>query len=294
MRFEGVFVATVTPFDLSGHVDFSALSKHLDWLSGFPIAGFVPCGTTGEASTLTETERDRILAITITVAQARKLKVIAGCGSNSTRVAEELIVKAKEAGCDAALVVAPYYNRPSSSGIEAHYSALADANQFPLILYNVPARTGVNLTSNMVSRLLRHSNIIGIKEASGNHTQWLDLSTAIDWREKSLLSGDDDAFATLMGLGACGIISATANVIPEEFVNLYHAGNSGDFRQAFRIQKEIAPLIRAAFIESNPGPIKLMLNRMGRMSEKLRLPLVSPTDISVQAIEKVLRDSKIL
>ncbi|MBI1859807.1 MAG: 4-hydroxy-tetrahydrodipicolinate synthase [Deltaproteobacteria bacterium] len=288
MRFEGVYVALVTPFDGSGCFDSSALSRHLSWLAGAGVAGFVPCGTTGEAPTLTEGERDEIILLSLGVARDRGLKVIAGCGSNSTEAARRQVLRARELGCDAALVVTPYYNKPTQPGLDAHYRCLADASDLPIVLYNVPSRTGVNLLPDTTRNLLLHPNIVGLKEASGIYGQWLELSNSVDWRERSWLAGDDDAFAVTMSLGGAGTISATANVIPRSFVELFSAAKAGNLADAFRIQRAIQGVVKAAFVESNPGPIKAALKMMARMEDGLRLPLVRPTAQSCEVMRKAL------
>lgn len=280
MQFEGVYVALVSPFHQDGSLDILSFESHLNHLATTGIAGFVPCGTTGEASTLSNQERDALIEATVKTARKKGLRVIAGCASNSTQLALALAARAQELGCDAALVVTPYYNRPTQTGLEQHYTTIAKNSKIPVLLYNVPSRTGVTLSINTVQSLLANPNILGLKEASGNHGYWMDLSQALDWRERSWLAGDDDAFATTMALGGCGIISATANIVPEMFVGIHKACITGDFPAAFAMQRKLLPLVRAAFVETSPSPIKTMLAIQGKTTATLRLPLVPPSEQS--------------
>ena len=288
MKFEGVYVATVTPFTSADEVCLTTLEHHLRWLASKGVQGFVPLGTTGEASVLDWGERTEILKLTEFVGRSLGLQLIAGCGSNNTQVALQYIQEAETLGYDACLVVTPYYNKPTAAGLIAHYRFLADNSSLPIILYNVPGRTAVNMTPETVATLLEHPRIIGIKEASGNHAQWQALSASIDWSNRSFLSGDDDAFATMLAMGATGMISASANLYPEGFVAIHEMAKKNDFVGAFQLQKKLMPLINAMFLETSPAPVKYALHALGLGTPGLRLPLVPVGATTEVEIRKVL------
>ncbi|NBT58442.1 4-hydroxy-tetrahydrodipicolinate synthase [bacterium] len=275
MILSGVWVATATFFDQQGDLDLEAFEKHCSWLFENGVTGLVPCGTTGEGSTLSAKERNLLLDSAVKLGTKNKKGVIAGCGGNNTQTVLNLILEAKDSGAQAALVVTPYYNRPTQEGLIAHYRFLADYSPLPIVLYNVPSRTGVNLLPETVNTLCEHPNIIGLKEATGMHGQWLSLMCSPHSEGKSVLAGDDDAFATLFSLGAKGIISASANVAPAHFVRLDQLLQTKKFEEAFLLQKKLFPLIRTLFLETNPAPIKYALAQMGRGKNRLRLPLVA-------------------
>jgi 4-hydroxy-tetrahydrodipicolinate synthase len=285
MRIEGVFVAVTSPFDSEGKFSAAVFESHLEWLAESGVNGFVPCGTTGESPVLTRNERALMISASCRIASKKSLRVIAGCGSNSTAAALEMLQEAKGLGCHAGLVVTPYYNRPTQRGLIAHYETLADRSELPLVLYNVPGRTNVNITPETAGRLLRHPQIIGIKEASGQWSQWLELSHATDLNSRSFLAGDDNAFAAILALGGTGIISACANVSPHSFVALYRAAKAGNWSEAFYIQKKINPLVQSLFLETSPAPIKFALkylNKIPGFESHLRLPLV-PVETKTEA-----------
>jgi len=220
--------------------------------------------------------------------------VVAGCGGNDTSKVLELVHEAKELGSDAALVVTPYYNKPTQAGLLAHYRFLADRGGLPIVLYNVPGRTGVNLAVETAAQLLEHENIIGIKEASGQWGQWLGLSSAVNVAVKSLLAGDDDALAPIQSLGGAGIISASANAVPELFVAAYEAGRQGKWDEAFRLQKRLCPFVRALFLETNPAPLKYALEVLGHGEGHLRLPLVPVQPATETAVRAALNGLELL
>lgn len=294
MRVEGVYVATLTPFSSTGEVDWEKYRELLEWQVACGVQGFVPCGTTGENPTVTPMEWRQLVSVTIEVARAAKLKVIAGCGSNSTQSSLEMVLEAQKLGADAALVVTPYYNKPTQRGLIAHYEFLAKNSRLPLILYNVPGRTNVNLTAETVTALFRHPQIIGIKEASGHHAQWMQIARNVDLREKFLLAGDDDAFATILSLGGSGIISASANAAPEQFVKIYELFKQGEWEAALREQKRVLPLVSSLFLETSPAPLKHALHVMKKFPPHLRLPLVPVTEETALRIETALKDLELL
>ena len=291
MRIEGVFVASITPFKSGGDVDYEELSRHLEFLASQGVHGFVPCGTTGEGCSLNEEEWREIVRLTQAVAKRHGLSVIAGCGGNSPEKVLGLLRVARETGCDAGLVVTPYYNKPTQEGLKAYYQTLVAEIDFPIVLYNVPSRTGVNLLPETAAQLFRSSSrMIGIKEASGQYAQWMSIASKVDLSSCSLLAGDDDAFAIVLGLGGSGIISAAANVIPKHFVTLFDFAVKGKWKEAFELQLKIYPLIRTLFLETNPSPLKFALQITRQSEGRLRLPLV-PVTIETEAAIRLALES---
>lgn len=286
--FKGVYTALVSPFTQDGKLDTAAFSKLLDRQANAGVAGFVPCGTTGENPTLTNSEWRKLIQLSVETAKKRKLQVIAGCGSNNTAEAIKLISEAFELGSDAALVVTPYYNKPTQSGLIAHYEAIAAKSPLPIFLYNVPGRTNVHLSFETVAHLFKNEKIIGIKEASGNHSHWIRLASELDIKNKALFAGDDDAFATLLALGGSGIISASANVAPERFVKIFNAALANDWVSAFATQKQLVPLIQSLFMETSPAPTKFALSALGQIENTLRLPLVKGSPTCEQTVRECL------
>lgn len=273
--FTGSYVAIVTPFK-NGKVDERALGDLIEWQIERGTNGIVPCGSTGESATLTHEEHDRVIALTVEVAR-RRVPVIAGTGSNATHEAIRLTKHAKSAGADAALLVTPYYNKPTQDGLFQHYEAIARAVDLPLILYNIPGRSVVNMTPQTVARLAKVTNIVGIKEASGNLSQMSDIIAACGERF-TVLSGDDALTLPLLAVGGKGVISVTANVAPAETVELVGAALKGDWDRARRMHYRLLPLSNAMFLETNPIPVKAALAMMGRCADELRLPLTPMSD----------------
>lgn len=282
MRFEGVFPAHVTPF-AGGEVDFPSLEKILDRLIDAGVHGLVPCGTTGETPTLSPEEWRRVVAVAVAKAKPKSLPVIAGCGGNNTRATVQRCLEAKELGCQGALISTPYYNKSTPAGLRAHFHTIAEEGGLPVVVYNVPGRTAVNLSATQIAELLEHPNIVAVKEASGDHSQWIDIMALVDINNKSVMAGDDDCMATLMAMGGTGIISASANVAPKAFVAIYDAARAGDWEKAFHIQKELLPVIRVLFRETNPAPAKAALAQLGLCRNELRLPLV-PVEKDTEAL----------
>ena len=268
--FTGSYVAIVTPFR-NGRVDERALGDLIEWQIEQGTNGIVPCGSTGESATLTHEEHDRVIAFTVEAVR-RRVPVIAGTGSNATHEAIRLTQHAKAVGADAALLVAPYYNKPTQDGLVQHFEAIARAVDLPLILYNIPGRSVVNMTPQTVARLSAVSNIVGIKEASGNLAQMSDVIAACGERFV-VLSGDDALTLPLMAIGGRGVISVTANVAPAETAELVSAALKGDWDRARRVHYRLLPLSNAMFLETNPIPVKTALGLVGRCSDELRLPL---------------------
>lgn len=289
MKFSGVLVATITPFDREGSLSLQTLRAHLDFLLDAGVHGFVPCGTTGEGPVLSRAERHAVIQLTKEVAERKKLPVIAGCGGNDTNHVLELLKEAEEMKCDAALVVTPYYNKPTQAGLLAHYTKLADRSRIPLVLYDVPGRTGVALAPETSAKLLEHRNIVGIKDASGSHANWLALANRMDLDKKALLAGDDDALAFVQALGGSGTISASANLVPGLFVQMYEHGRKGEWEAAFGLQRKVFPLVKALFAESNPAPLKYALHRARNVENILRLPLVPVTAATETLLQNAMK-----
>lgn len=272
MQFVGAFTALVTPFR-NGKVDEERYREFIEWQIAQGINGLVPCGTTGESATLTHEEHENVIRICIDQAKKR-VPVIAGAGSNNTAEAVRLTRFAKEAGADAALHITPYYNKPTQSGLFAHFKAIADAVDLPLIVYNVPGRTGVKVAPATMARMYKEiPSVIGEKEATG------DLCYVSDTLEYcgpgfTLLSGDDFTVLPALSLGAVGVISVTSNLMPAKMATMCSAFAKGDLALAKQIHYEMGPLTRACFVETNPIPVKTALAKMGKMGLEMRLPLV--------------------
>jgi len=290
MQFQGCFVAIVTPFK-EGRVDEEALRKLIQFCLEKGVDGIVPCGTTGESPTLSFAEHKRVIEITIEEAKG-KAPVIAGTGSNNTSEAEELTEYAKEAGADAALVITPYYNKPTPKGMEAHFSKI-EAIGLPIIIYNVPSRTGVSIPPATVAKLSKLKNIVGIKEASGSMDQ---VSSIISLSEPdfSILSGDDSLTLPILSLGGSGVISVVANIIPQEITRMIEAYLKGDIEKARQLHYKTYPLCRAMFIETNPLPVKTALARLGMVKKEWRLPLDGMQKENEERLEKALADYGLL
>lgn len=284
--FRGSAVALVTPFSDTG-VDFDALRRLLDFHLENGTDAIVVCGTTGEASTLTEVEKIQIVSFTSKYIAGR-VPVIAGTGCNDTDAAVRLSHQAVQNGADALLVVTPYYNKTSEAGLVAHYSAISDAVNKPIIVYNVPSRTGLNVTPECMASLLKVKNVVGIKESSANIDQLMELLRLCP--ECELYSGNDNIVFPILALGGCGVISTIANVVPKTMHELCRTYFEGDMEAARKLQLDILPLFKAAFIEVNPIPIKTMAELMGLCSSRLRLPLVCATEAHRDYINRVMRD----
>ncbi len=289
--FEGIYVAIPTPFK-NGKVDTEALKNHIEFLIENGVDGIVPCGTTGESATLSYEEHEEVIALTIEQAKGR-VKVIAGTGSNSTAEAIRLTKFAEEVKADGALLITPYYNKPNQEGLYRHFKAVAEAVSIPIVLYNVPGRTGVNMLPETVARLSEIDNIVAIKEATGSTNVATEIINLCG-DKMEVLSGDDLTFFPLLSVGAKGVISVTANVVPEKMVEMYKSFNSGDFKKAAEIHRELYPLSKVLFIDTNPIPVKTALAIMGRMEKEFRLPLCPTTPEKEAVIEKTLKEFGVL
>jgi 4-hydroxy-tetrahydrodipicolinate synthase len=289
--FHGAIVATVTPFR-NGKLDRNALKKLVKFQIDSGTDGIVPCGTTGESATLSFDEHERVIDTVLQAVDGR-VPVIAGTGSNNTKEAVALTRYAKRAGASAALVITPYYNKPTQDGLCRHFRAVAESVSIPIILYNVPGRTGVNMTAHTVAQLAEVPNIVGVKEASGNLNQVCDIIRMTP-RKFCVLSGDDALFFPMMALGAKGVISVTSNVAPRLMAELYDTYVIGEISRARDIHYQLWPLFQALFLETNPIPAKTALAMMKMIREEARLPLSPMAGENRKALAKTLSDMRLV
>ena len=290
--FTGVCPALVTPFHESGGINFDAFAKLIDYQIRGGVSALCVCGTTGESSTMTREERDAAIRFCVEQAAGR-VKVIAGTGSNSTAVTIELSRRAQDMGADALLLVTPYYNKASQAGLILHYEKVVDSVDLPLILYNVPGRTGVSFTADTYRRLAEHPQINGVKEASGNfdlitHTRTLCPDDFYVW------SGNDDQVVPMMALGAKGVISVASNIIPEAMAELCRLCLEGDFAQASDLQIKYTGLFDVLFADVNPIQIKTAMNLLGMDAGELRLPLCDPSEANLERLKRELIQLELL
>lgn len=283
--FKGAIVAIVTPFK-NGKVDEDALRELIEFQIANGTDGIVPCGTTGESATLSHEEHDRVIEITIDAVKKR-VPVIAGTGSNSTTEAIRLTKHAYEAGADGALIVCPYYNRPTQEGLYQHFKIIAENVPIPILPYNIPSRTGVNLLPDMVAKLSKIKNIVGIKEASGSIKQMSDV-IELCGDDFDVLSGDDLFTLPLLAMGGAGIISVISNVAPADMAGLVDAFVAKDFEKAKALHHKMSPLIESLFIEVNPTPVKAALALMGKIQYEYRLPLCKMSEGNLEKLRKVM------
>ena len=283
--FTGAGVAIVTPF-ADGRVDFPSLGQLIDWQISQEIDAIVVCGTTGEASTLNDKEHIETVQYTVEKVNGR-VPVIAGAGSNDTAHAIFMSQELEAKGADGLLLVTPYYNKCTQKGLIQHYTKIADAVNIPMILYSVAGRTGVNISPSTVFELAKHPNIVGIKEASGNISQVVEIARYIS-DDFALYSGNDDMIVPLLSVGGLGVISTVANIIPKDTHTMVMKYLSGDTKEAGGLQLEMKHLIDALFIEVNPIPVKAALNMMGKVKLEYRLPLCPPEEKSMEIIRKEL------
>ncbi len=286
--FKGVITALITPLR-DGKVDEAAFTQLLERQIAAGIHGVVPMGTTGESASLHTDEHKRVVELCVQVAAGR-IRVIAGSGSSATDEAIELAQFAKTVGADGALVVTPYYNRPSQEGLALHYEAMADAVQLPLVLYNVPSRTGVDMCNETVARLAAHPNIVAIKDATGDMSRisWMRANIGGQF---DLISGDDHSCLGYHAHGGVGVISVTANVAPEAMVALYEAAMAGDYATARDWQDRLIGLHKAMFLDNSPAPAKYALSRLQLCSEEVRLPLSVTCEAARPAIDRAMADA---
>ncbi len=286
-NFQGSMVALVTPFR-GGRVDEPTIPKLIDRQIKGGTDIIIPCGTTGESATMSHDEHRRVMSLVVDYVN-RRVPVVCGAGSNCTEEAVGLIKHAKQIGADGVLVVTPYYNRPTQEGLYRHYEFLAKKVDIPIIIYNVPGRTGVSIEVETVRRLAKMPQFIGVKEASGSVERVSQLVSECDL---SIVSGDDPLTFPMMAAGARGVISVTANVDPKRVSAMVHAALSGDLLRARKLHFELLPLSKALFIETNPIPVKTALARMKLISGELRLPLCEMSPGNRKKLEEVLKRGK--
>jgi 4-hydroxy-tetrahydrodipicolinate synthase len=290
--FSGAIVAIVTPFKAGG-VDEAGLRSLVDFQIANGTSGIVPCGTTGESPTLSYEEHERVVEIVIEQSAGR-VPVIAGAGSNSTKEAISLTAHAKKAGADAALLIAPYYNKPTQEGLYRHFEAVAKAVDIPIIVYNIPGRTAVNIEAATMERLAKIDNIVGVKESAGSMKQITDI-IALCPEDFTVLSGEDFLTFPLMCVGGHGVISVVSNVAPRQMADLCRLFSEGRFEESRRLYYKLLPLLHILFIETNPAPVKAALAMMGKIeSEEVRLPLVTMLESNRERLRQVLEAQGLL
>lgn len=291
MRFKGSFTALITPFK-NGGLDEAAFQRLVDWQIEQGTHGLVPVGTTGESPTLSHDEHKRVVELCIEAAAGR-VPVIAGAGSNSTAEAIDFTIHAKQAGADGVLIVTPYYNKPTQEGLYQHYKALNDAADIPIIIYNIPGRSVIDMSVDTMARLFKLPNIVGVKDATA------DLARASQQRaamgpEFNMMTGEDASALGFMAHGGVGCISVTANIAPAHCAEFQNACLAGDFGRALEIQDRLIPVHDAMFVESNPGPVKYAAERLGLCSSKTRLPLAPISDATKKTVDAALVASGLL
>lgn len=291
-RFSGSYTAIVTPFTADDRIDYDAVEKLLSEQVEAGITGIVVCGTTGESPTVRGEERRELLKFVIRNVKGQSLVVVA-TGTNSTKDTVEDSKQAAEDGADALILVNPYYNKPTQEGLYRHFLAIADSVQIPQILYNIAGRTGVNLATDTVVRLAAHKNIVGVKEASGDINQIMDVIARVP-EDFAVLSGDDSMTYPLLALGGHGVISVLSNLIPAELTRMVNAGLKGDLAAARALHEQWLALMRACFIETNPIPVKTALALMGKIGERFRLPLCEMAPANRDKLKKALTDYRLL
>jgi len=284
---KGCGTALVTPFTRDGAIDEPSLRKLVEWQISEGIHFLVPCGSTGEAVTMTPAEHRRVVELTVEAANGR-VPVVAGAGSNDTAKAVALSKEMKAAGATHLLHVSPMYNKPPQRGIVEHFRKIADATDLPIIVYNVPGRTGSNIEAKTTLELAKIGNVTAVKEASGNLAQITDIL-----RDRppgfSVLSGDDELTLAVMAAGGDGVISVISNATPKAMAQLCDAASRGDFRAARKLHFQLLAWMRAAFVESNPIPVKAAMQMLGKMENRLRMPLVPLADAHVDAVRAALQ-----
>ncbi len=285
--FKGSGVAIVTPFTEDNNVNCDKLAELIEWHIEQGTDAIIACGTTGESPTLSDEEHKTVIACTIETVNKR-IPVIAGSGSNDTAYAVQLSRHAEKIGADGLLCITPYYNKPTQKGLIANFTAIADAVTVPIIMYNAPGRTGVNLLPETVAKLAEHKHICGVKEASGNISQVAEIARLVP-EDFFLYSGNDDMVVPLMSLGGVGVISVVANIAPKDTHDMAQAFLDGNIKRACELQLTMKPLIDALFCETNPIPVKTAMNLMGLKVGQLRLPLVDMDDRNSDRLKKELQ-----
>ncbi len=292
MTFQGAFTALVTPFK-NGEIDQDAYRALIEWQIEQGIDGLVPCGTTGEAATLTHEEQGEVIRICVEQVKGR-VPVIAGAGSNNTKEAVNLTLLAKQAGADATLQITPYYNKPTPAGLLEHFKALSKEASMPFILYNVPGRTGLNAMPETIANIANQvSDVVGVKEATGNLGQVSDVIEQCP-EGFTVLSGDDFTVLPLLSLGGHGVISVVSNIMPAEMSGMCAAFRAGDMKKAQELHFKMQPVNRAMFMETNPIPVKTSLGMMGKLETSFRLPIVPLMPENETRLEAILKENGVI
>ena len=286
--FEGVLPAIITPFKRNPAMDLDVqgLSQNIGFLLSCGVHGIVPCGSTGESATLTFAEHEKVMKVTVEKVNGR-IPVLAGTGSNNTEEAVRLTKAAQDIGADGALVISPYYNKPNRQGLIKHYTKLADLD-IPVVIYNVPGRTGQNLEPDLIAELAQHPNIVGVKEASGNVGQISRIIEETQDEDFAVISGDDNITLPIMALGGAGVISVAANVDPLRMVGMYEAMKECNLQKALVLHFALSPLFRSMFIDTNPIPVKKAVELLGMAGGPVRLPLDELDAAKTVQLKKVL------
>lgn len=284
--FTGSYVAIVTPFK-NGKIDIDAYKNLIEMHAKAGTDGIVPCGTTGESPTLSPEEHIQMIELTVKFVNKR-MKVLAGTGSNSTIEAIEYTKEAEKAGADGALLVAPYYNKPTQNGLYEHFKAIAEAVNIPLVIYNIQSRCAVNITTPIMAKLSKIKNIVGVKEASGDLSQMSEVIEQCGY-DFDVLSGDDALTLPLLAIGGKGVISVVANIIPTDVKAMVEAFNKNDINKARNLHHKMFSLIKAMFIETNPIPVKAAMSLMGLITDEIRLPLTKISDANLQKLKEEMK-----
>ena len=297
MKFEGTYVAMVTPFDENEHIDEEGFRSNINYLIDQGVNGLVGAGTTGESATIDHDEHKKVIDILVDEVDGR-VETIAGTGSNSTYEAADLTEYAADAGADAALLITPYYNKPQQHALIEHYRFVVEKADLPIIAYNVPSRTGVDMSVETIVELAKIDNIDAIKEASGSVDKISDIYRALQHEgiedDFNILSGEDSLTLPIMAVGGTGVISASANIDARRMVLMVDSILNDDYTRAMELHYEMVELIRALFIESNPVPVKTAMNLMGLPSGPFRLPLVEMKEENLEVLKKALKDSNLI
>jgi 4-hydroxy-tetrahydrodipicolinate synthase len=291
-QFTGLGTALITPFRNDGSLDEPAIRRLARRQIEAGVHFLSPCGTTGEAPTLSEQEKIRVVELVVAEAHG-KVPVLAGAGGYDTREVVHMVRRMEEAGADGILSVTPYYNKPMPEGLYQHYKMVADSTSLPIVVYNVPGRTGANVDAQTLLRIAELKNIVAVKEASGNMTQMCEICAAVR-DDFIVLSGDDALALPLMAVGGHGVVSVASNEAPAEMAQMVELAEKGDIRAASRLHRWLFPLMQVNFVESNPGPVKAAMAAMGLIEENYRLPMVSPRPASREKIVRVLQELKLM
>ncbi|MDO5089000.1 MAG: 4-hydroxy-tetrahydrodipicolinate synthase [Leptotrichiaceae bacterium] len=293
MKFEGSYVALITPFKENGELDEEKIRELVNYHIESGTAGIVPCGTTGEAPTLTFGEHERVIKIVVEEVKGR-IQVIAGAGSNNTQRAVELTKYAKELGADAALSTCPYYNKPSQRGLYEHYKKIAEEAAFPVMLYNVPGRTGVNIEAETVAKLAEIPEIVAIKEATGSLEQMIKIQDLCGDKIE-ILSGEDHLILPMLSIGAKGVVSVVANIMPQEMSDLIFSFLNKDFDRAYKLHMDLYDVSRNMFIEGNPVTVKTAMKILGKIgNDNVRLPLLPSEEGTYKRLENLFKEKEII